>query len=135
MYVNLHDLPVGQSMFTLYICHPGDPLELTEEFDVVAPSTAPPLHYLTSVVIDTAKDLLLDLYGADVQVRGIVNQSEAYIVFDSRVRGYRPIPVTVPPLMIAAFERPYDAFIDLCRDDNEMNTGSEYLDYLTGKEA
>lgn len=130
MYVNLHDLPPDQAMFTLYIGLPGDPFETTEEYDQVAPNRAPHPTYLTSTVIQAARDALVNLYGDDVEVRGVANQSEGHIMFDCRLEGFRPIPVVPTERLAQMFDRPYDAVIDLCTDQRDGLGGAEYLDYL-----
>jgi hypothetical protein len=130
MYVNLHTLPPGKALFTLFVAQPGDPLELAEEFDVVGPARPPEPSYLASVVILEAQSMLIDMYGDKVEVRGIVNQSGGGIIFDSRHRGFRPIPVVPPARLAESFDRPYDAFLDLCSDEHDGLGTAEYLTFL-----
>jgi len=131
MYVNLHNLSPDKAMFTLYVAPHGVPFEQTEEYDLVAPARLQAPSYLTSIVIQEAKDLLVELYGPIVEVRGAINQSDGYIMYDSRTQGYRPIPVVPPARLAQSFDRPYDAFIDLCSDAHDGLGTEQYLDFLT----
>jgi len=141
MFMNIHDLPADKSFYVLYVGPKGTPFEALEEVDVVAPAHAPHPSYLTSLVILTAKDIMLDSYGPTVEVWGVVNQSCGHIMYDSRLQGYRPIPV-VPPARLAeayypeAYDGrqtiPYDVVIDLCGDAHDGMGGDDYLDFLLG---
>lgn len=136
MFTNLHALPPGTSMFTLFVAQPGDPNPgPLEELDQIAPSRAPEHSYLTSQVILAARAKLVGLYGDTVEVRAVTDQVTGQVIYDCSARGFRPIPVTLSQRMAESFDRPYDAFIDLCQDEHDGLGGAEYLDYLLRKEG
>lgn len=132
-YVNLHDLPPGKEMFTLYIGQQGTPAEQTEEYDLVAPHEHGDRRYLAAKVIETAKAHLETEYGPLTEVRGVVNQSTGQIIFDSRKQGFVALPVDLPKAVTEAFEHPYDALIDLCQDEHDGLGTAEYRDWLLGR--
>ena len=141
MNVNLHNLPPGKAMFTLYVGQPGE--DSVEEYAQVAPAQhVAGLGYPASRVILEAKDKLVELYGADVVVYGIVDQSNGDIVYDSRLRGFRPIPVVLPATITDAYNPEaydgrlgiaYDVIIDLCQDEHDGYGSAGYLDALLGQ--
>lgn len=140
MYTNLHTLPPDKAMFTLYLGLRGTAAELTEEYDIVGPTDAPADVYLVSLVIHEARPYLVERYGPTVEVRGVVNESAAQILYDSRVQGFRPIPVVPTARFLQFFNPddydgkitvPYDAFIDLCVDAHDGMGTEEFLDHLT----
>lgn len=140
MYMNLHTLPAGQAMFTLYVARPNE--TDFDEYDVVAPATAPESSHLTSQVILKAKDEIVRLYGPNVEVRVVINQSSGAVIFASGWRGYRPIPVVLPDTLTEAYHPDaydgrisvgYDVILDLCRDEHDGLGGADYLDALLGQ--
>ena len=132
MYFNLDTIPAGKAMFTLYVGVRGEALELTEERDEIASTVVPEKRHLAALVIEAARPILEVIYGSRVEARGLVNQSAGYVVFDSRVRGFRPIPVVPPTKVTETFDSPYDGLLDLMLDAHDgMGTG-EYLDFLLG---
>lgn len=77
MWVNLHTLPAGQSMYTLAVTdqpNDTDPKDLSyDEVDVVAPSGAPVAEIIAAA----------DLTGYEgCRVIGVANQSEGYVVVE-----------------------------------------------------
>lgn len=84
MFMNLHALPAGQSMYTLAVTNlpadtPKDRMEY-DEVDVVASSRA------TVAQVIAAADL--DGYEG-CRVIGVVNQSDGYVVCEDPTGDYR----------------------------------------------
>lgn len=131
MYANLHTLPLGKAMFTLHLGQRGTAPELTEERDVVGPADPPEHRYLAGLILDEHHEMLAREYGPETEVRGIVNQSRGYTLFDSRVKGFRPLPAVLPPATII-FDRPYDTLIDLFLESHDDMGSDEYLNHLLG---
>lgn len=82
MFVNLHTLPAGQHMYTLFLTTdpegtPGDDL-IVEEVDFVAPSN----WSLAGVARKARKDGALDDYAPDARVVAVVDQSTGDVVQD-----------------------------------------------------
>lgn len=87
MFMNLHALPVGQSMYTLAVTNdptgtPHDQIGY-DELDVVASSRAN-----VAGVVAAAKAELDDLYPG-ARVIGVVNQSDGYVVVENPDGDYR----------------------------------------------
>lgn len=91
MWMNLDTLPAGKSMFTVYVTldDEGTPRSETsaDEVDVVAPRNANWSSVVNEGTVhpsgEAAKDFILELYGPDSRVVGVVNVSEDYVVFDA----------------------------------------------------
>ncbi len=81
-FVNLHELPVGQHMYTVFVsdAEPG-PEAWYEEIDVVASSSA------TREQIEAAAAEELSGYAPQTRVVGISDQSDGYWVW--RAEGWR----------------------------------------------
>jgi hypothetical protein len=85
MFVNLHNLPTGQSMYTLYLTMdpvgtPRDEL-CAEEIDVVASSRA------SVAEIIAAASAELEDYEPSIRIIGVVNQSDGYVMQDVAMTG------------------------------------------------
>ena len=84
MFVNLHALPYGQSMYTLFVTIDPEGTasnEMTlDELDVVAPRGAS-----WGTVATQAN--LVDEYGLDARVIGVVDQSAGEVIFDAFAAG------------------------------------------------
>lgn len=135
MFINLHNLPPGQSMFTLFIRPSDEPeveLEWAEEVDLVTSHVAPDNRHLAALVIEQAREELLSNYGPKTVVIGLVNQSIGQIIFDSRLDGQIPLPVVLPIRVTEAFAHPYDALLDLASDEaSDPSRGvAEYRSWL-----
>lgn len=88
MYVNLHTLPAGQSMYTLHLTM--DPQGTnrsdmsTEEVDIVAPRDLDAAGMMNRA---ETKQELKDLFGEpewlEARLVGLVDQSEGYVVYDA----------------------------------------------------
>lgn len=132
MILDLNDLPPGMSAYTLFVAATPDVLfEESESCTVVAPARAPEPSYRASMVLQTARDLLVMVYGPTVEARLIIDWSEGVTLYDYRLPGFRPIPVVPPKLLALVFDRPYDAFIDLCQDEHCGRGTGLFLDHLT----
>lgn len=82
MFVNLHSLPEGKSMYTVYLMfqEQTSPDMYVEEVDVIAPTGA-----TWGEVVMEGRDEIEDLYGLGGHwVAGVVDQSEAKVIFDAR---------------------------------------------------
>jgi hypothetical protein len=75
MFMNLHTLPAGQSMYTLFVTTAEEPNSYYEEIDVVASSRA-----TKDQVIDAAAGELAD-YEPGTRVIGISDQSSGGWLF------------------------------------------------------
>lgn len=132
---NLHTLPPGQAMYTLHVARPD--LPDLEEYDQVAPATAPATRHLTGVVIEAARDALVELYGPTVEVRVVINESTGEVLFASGQRGFRPIPVVLAGRgMVPGPEDwpdPYSVLIDLMGEVHDGLNDDSYLDYILGE--
>lgn len=86
MYVNLHTLPADQAMFTVYVTLDPEGThrsEITaEEVDIVYKRNAT-WGEIASYGTDDMGDRIVDAYGPDARIVGIVNQSEGYVLFDA----------------------------------------------------
>lgn len=82
MFMNLHTLPAGQSMYTIYVTH-DEPTVAAEcdEVDVVASKMATPQQ-----VVDAAR-AELDRDYPDAGVIGVVDQSAGQVIFDGSDTG------------------------------------------------
>ena len=133
MFVNLHTLPPGQSMFTLFIRHSDDPpeaIEWAEEVDIVAPDYASNDHLLIAKVIEAAKEATLAEYGPTTEVLGLVNQSTGEVLFDYRWEGHIALPLVLPTRVLECFENPYGALLDLAVDEAAGLGAGEYRSWL-----
>lgn len=90
MFVNLHTLPAGKSMYTLYVTAAAPTTRsMTEcdEVDATAKSNATwgeVASYGQAHPDGThLPTYLMDLYGPDVRIVGIVNQTDAFVLFDA----------------------------------------------------
>ncbi len=90
MFANLDTLPADKHYFTVYVSTqpedtPRDECE-ADELDIIAPAFADwsdVVNKGTAVGYDRpAQELLLEMYGIDMIVVGVVNQSIDYVVFD-----------------------------------------------------
>lgn len=135
MFTNLQNVPSGRAYYTLYVSQPDQP-DL-EEYDVVAPAHAPAARHLTGVVIEAARDGLVELYGDKVEVRIVADQSGGELLFTSGQRGYRPIPVVlagrgnVPGA--EDWPDPYSVLLDLMGEVHDGLNDDSYLDYILGE--
>lgn len=101
MFMNLHTLPPGKSMYTVYVTTDPEGTDRSamsaDEVDVVAACSAS-----WGDVCNNGQELrdfhedgnhkpatnwILEMYGEDARVIGIVNQSDGYIVFDAFTAG------------------------------------------------
>lgn len=131
MYMNLHTLPPGEALYTLYVSRPNE--TDFDEVEFIGPRHAPGVHCLTSVIVHQAKDDLVRAYGRNVEVRAVIDQSSGEIVFASGWRGYRPLPVLPGPNLALVAEGPYGAYdtlISLFQDANAGLGTEEYRDRL-----
>lgn len=101
MWMNLDTLPAGRSMYTVYVtCEPEGTARSqmsADEVDVVARSSASWGEVCNDgqVLRDfreegnhtPATSRMLEMYGEDMRVIGIVNQSDGYVVFDAFAAG------------------------------------------------
>lgn len=72
MFVNLHALPAGQHMYTLYL----KVEHFIEEVDVVASSRAD-----RNALLLAAHDEIVDLYGDAWSLVGIADQSTGEVIY------------------------------------------------------
>lgn len=93
MWMNLDTLPAGKSMYTVYVTTDpeGTPRSKmgADEVDIVASSRATwgeVLSYGTANGVH-APTFLIDMYGEDHRIVGVVNQSDDYVVFDAFAAG------------------------------------------------
>lgn len=87
MFVNLHDLPAGQAMYTVYVTTDPGPVTVdiqVDEYDVTARRTASAAQVAEAARTD---EMFARLYGAEARIVGIVDQSADYILFDGTDRG------------------------------------------------
>lgn len=81
MFMNLDRLPAGQSMYTVFVT--GDPAGTprydvcAEEVDVVTSSQADSVDVVRAGLAE-----ILDLYGPEIRIIGVVNQSSGYVMRD-----------------------------------------------------
>lgn len=79
MWMNLHTLPTGKSMYTVAVTL--DPVDCDpqyasyDEVDVVASSRA-----TVAEVIEAARAECVDMYGPDHRIVGVSNQSDGYVM-------------------------------------------------------
>lgn len=82
MWMNLDALPTGKSMYTVHVtCDPEgtDRSKMSaEEVDVVAPSRA-----TWNEVVNQAASELVEMYGPDSRVVGVVNQTDGFVMYDA----------------------------------------------------
>jgi hypothetical protein len=126
MFMNLHTVPTGQSMFTFTVNNYGDPLDQHEEVDMVIAHDTHDTHRLVTQVMEAAREKLVADFGPTVQVLFIANQSQGYPLFDCRVAYHVPLPVVLAPTLAVTFDRPYEALLDLALDDPD----NSYRDFL-----
>lgn len=120
MFVNLHTLPPGLSMFTLFIRQSDEPvegLEWAEEVDLVTSNHASDNHRLIAQTIEQAREAILKDYGPKTEVVGLSDQSAGQVLFDYRWDGHIPLPLVLPARITETFARPYDALLDLASDE------------------
>lgn len=86
MWVNLHKLPAGKSMYTLYLTWDpkGTPRDevCAEEVDVVAPSRASWKQVYAAAEEEIRRD-----YNPDARLLGVVDQSAGSIIYDAFQEG------------------------------------------------
>lgn len=121
MYVNIDAVPPGHHMFTIHV---GKSLEMLDEVDITVKPGSTSGHTVEAVML-AAHDALQDYEGS--QVYGIVDQSDGYVVFDSRTEWNRPLPLAIDEEKFGA-ERPYLYLLDVMHDGDES-----YLDHLYGR--
>ena len=121
MYANLHLLPPGHFMFTVYVAPKGTSFEGVEQYDVVVEASGK----VVDQVIDCIREGLVGAYGPTVEVVGMVNQSTGDILFDARQTGHVPLPVVVPARLAVTTDYPYNLLLSLAADG-----GLEYRDWL-----
>lgn len=92
MYAYFGTLPVGTSLYTVYIT--ADPegtarSQMTcEEVDVLAPSRASWGTVASEGRINgRPQSRIVDDYGMDVRIIGVVNQSDGYVAYDAFAAG------------------------------------------------
>lgn len=95
MWMNLDQLPVGKSMYTVYVT--TDPEGTTrdemeaEEVDVVASSSASWGTVVNDGKVhpegENAGAYIRESYGLDSRIVGVVNQSDGYVVYDAFAAG------------------------------------------------
>lgn len=135
MFVNLHNLPPGQSMFTLFIRPSDEPeveLEWAEEVDIVTSNQASGDNRLIAQVIEAAREAILEGYGPKTEVLGLTDQSAGNILFDYRWDGHIPLPVVLPPRLADSGEHAYDVLFDLAQDEatDPSRGAAEYRTWL-----
>ena len=138
MFVNLHNLPPGQSMFTLFIRPSDEPeveLEWAEEVDIVTSNQAPGDHRLIAQVIEQAKEAILKDYGPKTEVLGLVDQSTGTVLFDYRWEGHIALPVVLPNRILESFTLPYDGLLDLAFDEASGRGAADYRNWLLERES
>lgn len=116
MYVNMHTLPPGYEMFTLYLNIRGTDIREVEEYDAVVPVHTGVHEWVVGTVIEHVRDDVVSLFGPNVQVMGMINQSTAEVVFNSQLKGQVPLPVVIPPNMVGCTRVPYDLLLSLVPD-------------------
>lgn len=81
MFMNLDQLPAGQSMYTVYVTNDpaGTPRYdvCAEEVDVVTSSQADAADVVRAGLAE-----IDDLYGPAIRIIGVVNQSTGFVVCD-----------------------------------------------------
>ena len=86
MWVNLHSLPVGKSMYTIYLTTDpvGTPREhiCVEEVDVIAASRAS-----VAEVIEAAREEIDGTYSSAMRIIGVSNESDGYVMADATMTG------------------------------------------------
>lgn len=86
MWVNLHTLPVGQSMYTLYLTSDpvGTPRDAiyTEEVDVITSSRAS-----VAEVVEAAREEIDSSYDSSMRIIGVTNESDGYVMRDVAMEG------------------------------------------------
>lgn len=95
MWMNLDQLPAGKAMYTVYVSldPEGTPRDETsaDEVDIVAPAGSNWSDVINKGKAhprgEDAKDFILDMYGPESRVVGVVNQSEGYVVYDAFALG------------------------------------------------
>ena len=95
MWMNLDQLPAGKHMYTVYVTldPEGTPRNemSADEVDVVAPSRATWGEVVNDGAVhptgERSVDYLLEMYGAESRVIGVVDQSDGYVVYDAFVAG------------------------------------------------
>ena len=138
MYVNLHTLPPGQSMFTLFIRQSDEPAEWgegAEEVDIVASDQASGDYRLIAQVIEAAREELVRDYGPKTEVLGLVNQSTGTVLFDYRWEGHIALPVVLPNRILESFTLPYDGLLDLAFDEASGRGAADYRNWLLERES
>ncbi len=88
MFVNLRTIPAGQAMYTVAVT--DDPRDTPtvdvcyEELDVVGSS-----RLTSKEVAQLAEPRVMDFYGPGARVIGVVNQTDAYVMFQDSERDLR----------------------------------------------
>lgn len=77
-YMNLHTLPPGQQMYMAAIAGDDDSYD---EYDIVLPASLGKDAALKLVRKDAE---FIMLYGRKARIRGLINQSEGYIIFEDK---------------------------------------------------
>lgn len=101
MFVNLHTLPTGKSMYTAYVTTdpegtPRDEMG-ADEVDIIAPSgvtwgTVVSMGTIHDSIVDDAEPPYADAYireayGPDSRVVGVVDQSAGEVIYDAFASG------------------------------------------------
>ncbi len=81
MYVNLHEVPAGKSMYTVALADapvdlPKDERYIAEEIDILASTSASVADVIAAAL--TGEDL-----EGSYRVVGVVNQSDAYVMAEN----------------------------------------------------
>lgn len=95
MWMNLDALPAGKSMYTVYVTTDPEGTPRSEmgadAVDIVASSSATwgsVCSYGTAHPSgEHAPTYIIGLYGEDARIIGVVNQSDAYVVYDAFLEG------------------------------------------------
>lgn len=82
-YMNLDALPPGKQMYMAAITSEFDETHDGEydEYDIVLPSG---LGKDAALALIREDPEFIELYGADANIRGLINQSEGYIIFEDQ---------------------------------------------------
>lgn len=110
-FANLHLLPRGTAMFTLLVG--GRTKEECDEVDVVASVYHTPAQIIVEACASTS---LMDLYGPDVLVWSIANQSQGELVFDAK-----------------GDVKPLSALLECAKADNHDGRNNDYIEWLEAR--
>ena len=81
MWMNIDQVPVGKSMYTLYLT--SDPVDTPpnqrccEEVDVITSSRAS-----VAEVIEAAREEIEGTYSSSMRIIGVTNESDGYVMAD-----------------------------------------------------